>query len=151
MNVQGKEVLVIGLGSSGQAAARLLAGRGARVTCVDENKNEDLMKARGRLKKDGIDVLLGCKKLPGKRRFDLAVLSPGVDPARPLVMEVAESGVPVIGPLPYEPLLPASWEQGLAATAGSAAISDLADLVTGTATRTHAPRQSRRSRAKSKR
>ncbi|OGW64482.1 MAG: dethiobiotin synthase [Nitrospirae bacterium RIFCSPLOWO2_02_FULL_62_14] len=61
------------------------------------------------------------------------------------------SGVPVIGPLPYEPLLPASWEQGLAATAGSAAISDLADLVTGTATRTHAPRQSRRSRAKSKR
>ena len=99
MNVQGKEVLVIGLGSSGQAAARLLAGRGARVTCVDENENEDLMKARGRLKKDGIDVLLGCKKLPGKRRFDLAVLSPGVDPARPLVMEVAESGVPVIGEL----------------------------------------------------
>lgn len=99
MDVQGKNILVIGLGSSGQAAATLLAGRGARVTCVDENESEELMKARGRLKKVGIDVLLGCKKAPKNPRFDMAVLSPGVDPSRPLAMEVTESGVPVIGEL----------------------------------------------------
>jgi UDP-N-acetylmuramoylalanine--D-glutamate ligase len=99
MDVQGKSVLVIGLGSSGQAAAKLLAGKGAQVTCVDENKNEDLMRARKKLKKDNIETVLGCKKAPATRRFDLAILSPGIDPARPLVMDVAKSGVPVIGEL----------------------------------------------------
>jgi UDP-N-acetylmuramoylalanine--D-glutamate ligase len=99
MDVQGKKVLVIGLGASGQAAAKLLAGRGAQVTCVDENESEELMKTRGRLKKEGIDTLLGCSKLPIGTRFDLAILSPGVDPAKPLVVEVTDKGVPMIGEL----------------------------------------------------
>jgi dethiobiotin synthetase len=58
------------------------------------------------------------------------------------------SGVPVIGPLPYEPLLGNSWEQGLAAMAGCDAISELADLVTGVATRTRASSPSRPARAR---
>lgn len=99
MDVQGKQVLVIGLGASGQAAALLLAGRGARVMCVDENESEELMKTRGRLKKEGIDSLLGCTKLPIGTRFDLAILSPGIDPSKPLVVEVGEQGVPMIGEL----------------------------------------------------
>jgi dethiobiotin synthetase len=61
------------------------------------------------------------------------------------------AGVPVIGPLPYEPLLRQSWERGLAAIAGCAAISELADLVIATATRTRAPRRPRRQLARLRR
>lgn len=40
-------------------------------------------------------------------------------------------GVPVVGPIHYEALLPASWEAGLATIAGDTAISELADRVLG--------------------
>jgi dethiobiotin synthetase len=39
------------------------------------------------------------------------------------------SGVPVIGPLPYEPLLNENWEQGVERVAESQALSELADLI----------------------
>lgn len=60
------------------------------------------------------------------------------------------SGVPVVGPLPYEPLLQQSWEQGLAAVAGSETINELADCVMGTARQTRASSPSRRPRARSR-
>lgn len=59
-------------------------------------------------------------------------------------------GVPVVGPVSYEPLLGHSWEQGLATMAGSAAISELADLVMGTATGRRAPRPARPAPARSR-
>lgn len=60
------------------------------------------------------------------------------------------SGVPVVGPLPYEPLLRQSWEQGLSAVAGSAMINELADCVMGTARRTRASPPPRRPRVRSR-
>ncbi len=60
------------------------------------------------------------------------------------------SGVPVVGPLSYEPLMQQSWEEGLAAMAGSAMINELADCVMGTARRTHASLPARRPRARSR-
>ncbi len=39
------------------------------------------------------------------------------------------SGVPVIGPLPHEPLLNETWEQGVERVAESQALSELADLI----------------------
>lgn len=61
------------------------------------------------------------------------------------------SGAPVVGPLPYEPLLHRSWEQGMAAVAGSAPINALADLVTASVRRTPASWLSRRRPARSRR
>lgn len=129
MDVQGKSVLVIGLGRSGRAAAELFAGRGARVTCVDETESEELMKERARLNKDGIEVLLGCKKAPANKRFDMAVLSPGVDPARPLVMEVTASGVPVIGELEAGFLFCRCPLVALTGTNGKTTTTELIDAV----------------------
>lgn len=54
------------------------------------------------------------------------------------------SGVSVIGPLPFEPRLIRSWEEGLAAVAESLPISALADLVSAGRRRTPASRPSRR-------
>jgi dethiobiotin synthetase len=60
------------------------------------------------------------------------------------------SGVPVIGPVPYEPLLQRSWAEGLAQVVGGAAVNGLADLVTGIALRRRGPQRSRPSRARSR-
>ena len=75
----------------------------------------------------------------------------GMQQSSTLALLRERSGVPVVGPLPYVPLLQHSWEQGLAAMAGSVAINELADLVTGTARRMRVSRPARRARARSRR
>jgi len=74
----------------------------------------------------------------------------GMQEASTLALLRERSGVPVVGPLPYEPLLQQSWEQGLAAMAGSAMINELADCVMGTARQRRASSSSRRPRARSR-
>ena len=74
----------------------------------------------------------------------------GMQESSTLALLRERSGAPVIGPVPYEPLFRHSWEQGLAAVAESAAISELADLVIGTVTRTRASRPSRPAPARSR-
>lgn len=74
----------------------------------------------------------------------------GMQESSTLALLRERSGVPVVGPLPCEPLLRQSWEQGLAAVAGSATINELADCVMGTARRARASPPSRRPRARSR-
>jgi len=74
----------------------------------------------------------------------------GMQEASTLALLRERSGAPVVGPVPYEPLLGQSWERGLAAVAGSAAISELADMLTGTVIRTRALRPSRPGPARSR-
>ena len=57
-DVQNKTVLVLGLGRSGVAAARLLAERGARVIGVDNAKNEALQTAATALRAQGVETRL---------------------------------------------------------------------------------------------
>lgn len=74
----------------------------------------------------------------------------GMQEASTLALLRERCGAPVVGPVPYEPLLGQSWEQGLATTARSAAISELADLVMGTATGVRGLRPSRPAPARSR-
>ncbi len=99
MDVTGKQVVVLGLGISGMDAALLLHDQGARVT-VRDNASADA-KVNGRaevLRARGIDVQLG-KDLPTTTAFDLGVLSPGINPAAPLVRGLALARVPLLGEL----------------------------------------------------
>lgn len=101
--VGGKHFLIVGFGSSGEAAARLLVRNGARVTVLDEAEN-DAMKRRARRKKNaGIRFALGAAAPPAGV-FDAAVLSPGVDPRRGLGRAVADLDLPVFGEIEL-----ASW------------------------------------------
>jgi UDP-N-acetylmuramoylalanine--D-glutamate ligase len=80
-------------------AALLLHDQGARVT-VRDNASADA-KVNGRaevLRARGIDVQLG-KDLPTTTAFDLGVLSPGINPAAPLVRGLALARVPLLGEL----------------------------------------------------
>jgi len=93
-----KQILVIGLGSSGLAACELLRTRGARVTVIDSADTGALRREGDRLGRLNVVVRLGVETLPDQP-FDLAVLSPGVPCESRLVRQVQERRVPLIGEL----------------------------------------------------
>jgi UDP-N-acetylmuramoylalanine--D-glutamate ligase len=93
---RGRAVCVAGLGVSGQAAARVLAARGARVTVVDAGAGEaQQVRAEG-LEACGITVRLGDGETlpPGT---ETVITSPGWRPDAPLPQAAAAAGVEVLG------------------------------------------------------
>ncbi|GAA2579542.1 UDP-N-acetylmuramoyl-L-alanine--D-glutamate ligase [Actinomadura fulvescens] len=93
---EGLRVCVAGLGVSGRAAARVLAGRGARVTAVEGRDDEALRGHAAELAGHGVTVRLGDgDTLPGD--LDLVVTSPGWRPDVPLLTAAARAGIEVIG------------------------------------------------------
>jgi UDP-N-acetylmuramoylalanine--D-glutamate ligase len=95
-SVDGRIVVVVGAARSGVAAARLLARRGARVTLSD--LREELAEGL-ELEAEGIALELGGHTQATFESADLIVLSPGVPPAQPLIVEARRAGVPVMGEL----------------------------------------------------
>jgi UDP-N-acetylmuramoylalanine--D-glutamate ligase len=98
-NYPNANVAVLGLGASGQAAARLVAALGAHATVLDSGDNESLRQKAATLAGERIECLLGAQAqdAAGGRAFDLAVLSPGIDPAVPLVRALRDRGVALTG------------------------------------------------------
>jgi UDP-N-acetylmuramoylalanine--D-glutamate ligase len=95
MDLAGKKVIVVGLGRSGVAAARLCLARGATVTGTDA-------RAVGELGSDVLDLSIelragGHEGVPFDAA-DLVVVSPGVPPL-PVLDRAAAKGVSVIGEL----------------------------------------------------
>ncbi|HUI08437.1 MAG TPA: Mur ligase family protein, partial [Verrucomicrobiae bacterium] len=98
MELKGKDVLVLGLGRSGMAAASLLQRDGARVVVRDESADEQLRERASRLRQLGVRVELG-NEFDRSTRFDLAVLSPGIAPERPIVRELLIQNTPLLSEL----------------------------------------------------
>jgi len=73
--LEGKRVLVLGLGVSGRSAAHFCAQQGARVVAADERELEELPELAGLA--PGIEVQSGGT-LPDPADFDLVVPSPGI-------------------------------------------------------------------------
>lgn len=97
MELNGKRVLVVGLGKSGVASALFMQARGARVTVSDTKSGDELRNEIPVLLDHGITVETGGH---GDRTFrgqDLIVVSPGVPvDAAPLV-QARTLGESVIG------------------------------------------------------
>jgi len=91
----GKPVLVLGLGSSGDAAARLLVRQGRSVVVVDSSRTRRLREKAEALAGMGVQVLLGRRALP-KTDFETAVVSPGIRPDSPWMKDLAARNVPVM-------------------------------------------------------
>jgi len=95
MDLDGQQVLVVGLGASGLAAALLCLERGAKVAVTDSRSEEQLASALAAL--DGRATLeLGGHRPESFLHANLIVLSPGVPPLAE-VDAAREAGVPVIG------------------------------------------------------
>jgi UDP-N-acetylmuramoylalanine--D-glutamate ligase len=81
----------LGLARSGEAAAFALARRGVAVVGVDRRQDLDA----GRLRRAGVEVVLGADDPALLDGVDLLVKSPGVPTETPLVVAARERGVPV--------------------------------------------------------
>ena len=99
MNLNDKKVAVIGVGKTGQATARFLAGRGARIALTDEKPIAAWGETFSELKKLQADLTItpyGPEVLTGA---DLVVPSPGVYPSNPILLEALRREIPILSEL----------------------------------------------------
>ncbi|MGF1465747.1 MAG: UDP-N-acetylmuramoyl-L-alanine--D-glutamate ligase [Sandaracinaceae bacterium] len=96
VDVAGRTVVVVGAGTSGLAAARLLVRQGAVVRLNDRRLPEALGASLDVLDELGVPAVLGHHDPKAFASADLIVLSPGVPPL-PAVEAAEARGVEVIG------------------------------------------------------
>src|SRR5690242_8878620 len=96
MRVSGRSALVVGLGKSGVAAARLLAARGARVAVADDKDEAAVAPALDELRSVAPEKFLGGIRDDAFRGRDLVVVSPGVPLANPAISQARSRGAEVI-------------------------------------------------------
>lgn len=91
---QDQPVAVLGLGRSGEAAARLLTQLGARVTALDSGEPDAGKLAQ--LRASGIETVEGREVDNYAGPCAFAVMSPGIDPRTPLAQNFIRRGVAII-------------------------------------------------------
>jgi len=91
----GSRVLVVGLGVSGEAAARELLRRGVAVNVVDAAHGPALVARAEALRAAGATVRLGRSAAADVEAVDLVVTSPGVPQDGPVLAAAIRRGVPV--------------------------------------------------------
>jgi len=96
-----QSIAVLGAGESGESAAVLLRQEGAMITVLDTAEENKLRKKIDALGAQGIRLIAGLaaehESLHG--RYDAVVLSPGIDPAVPLVQNFIQRRIKMIGEL----------------------------------------------------
>jgi UDP-N-acetylmuramoylalanine--D-glutamate ligase len=96
MSLQGKTVLVLGLGESGLAMAQWLHRQGARVRVAD-SRSEPPFAAELKRTAPGAQLLTGSFNDELIDGAELIGLSPGLSLNEPVVAEAARRGIPVVG------------------------------------------------------
>jgi len=99
MKLNATRAAVLGLGTSGEAAAKLLLREGANVTVFDSADTSQLRERVQKMQALGIKTVLGPDAERGKVEFDLTVLSPGIDPQVELVQNFVRQKTEFIGEL----------------------------------------------------
>jgi len=95
-----QKIAVLGAGLSGTAAALLLKVEGAHVTVLDSAEEKNLLKSTiDNLRREGIRVICGKAADEDSSTYQMAILSPGIDPASRLARNFSTSKIEIIGEL----------------------------------------------------
>ncbi len=95
MELAGKNVLIIGLGKTGMATARFLAGRNAGIIVTDEKPRQALEGSLRELAGLRTDVEFRGYDTDCLSRIDLVVPSPGVPPFNAVLAEAVKRKIPI--------------------------------------------------------
>jgi UDP-N-acetylmuramoylalanine--D-glutamate ligase len=96
-----KKIAVLGMGDSGVSAALRAGEEGAMLAVLDTGDARKLKDRIQRLRDAGINSIVGPEAAMIEDPFDLAILSPGIDPAAPLVQNFIRRRIDVIGELEF--------------------------------------------------
>ncbi len=118
MELQGKKVLVVGLGKSGMAAYELLKKMGSDVYLYDGKEDLDT---------SSYDAPVYLGEFPEQRfaAMDLAVFSPGVPLHIPVAVFLRENQVPIIGEIELAYLIEKGKVIGITGTNGKTTTTTL--------------------------
>jgi len=95
-----QNIAVLGAGLSGSAAAQLLRSEGAQVTMLDSAEEMNLLKSTiDNLRAQDVRVICGAAADEDSSTYQMAVLSPGIDPSSRLVRNFSSRGIDIIGEL----------------------------------------------------
>jgi UDP-N-acetylmuramoylalanine--D-glutamate ligase len=95
-----QNIAVLGAGLSGTAAALLLRSEGARVRVLDSAEEKNLLKSTlDNLRAQGVEVICGTAADEDSSPYQMAVLSPGIDPASRLARNFSSRKIDIIGEL----------------------------------------------------
>jgi UDP-N-acetylmuramoylalanine--D-glutamate ligase len=95
-----QNIAVLGAGLSGSAAAQLLRSEGAQVTMLDSAEGMNLLKSTiDNLRAQDVRVICGAAADEDSSTYQMAVLSPGIDPSSRLVRNFSSRGIDIIGEL----------------------------------------------------
>jgi UDP-N-acetylmuramoylalanine--D-glutamate ligase len=97
MDLNHKNILIVGLGISGIAAARFAKQKGAFVTVTDMAGEKELGVHAAMAHKLGVIMELGKHDIKTFERADLIVLSPGVPHTILPIQRAMAKGVPIVG------------------------------------------------------
>ncbi len=100
MESKQKRIAVLGLGSSGMAAAQLALKHGAGVLVWDESNSGCLEERAAQLRALGATVELGVNSLP-QTKVDMIIISPGIAPKSILGKFASQAGCEVLSELEY--------------------------------------------------
>ena len=97
---QNQNIVVLGAGLSGSAAALLLRSEDAQVTLLDSAEEQNLLKSTvDNLRTHGVGVICGAAADEDSATYHMAILSPGIDPASRLACNFSSRGIEMISEL----------------------------------------------------
>jgi len=97
VNIENKQILVVGMGRSGIAAAQILRRRNALVSICDKKSAYEINIDLNELEADGIKVYTGEYPPVTREHFDLLVASPGIPLNIKPFQQAYHEGIAIIG------------------------------------------------------
>lgn len=97
MDLAHKNILIVGLGMSGIAAARFAKNKGASVTVTDIAGEKELASYASMAHELGVAMELGQHNIATFERADLIVVSPGVPETILPLKQARAKGIPMLG------------------------------------------------------